>query len=78
MARTALSRRQAYDNIAIGSAISSQERVLPDASGVAAGVTAPAKDQTTFAHSERLYGASPGIENMTVGVDPTNERPGGA
>jgi len=41
-------------------------------------VTAPAKDQTTFAHSERLYGASPGIENMTVGVDPTNERPGGA
>lgn len=80
MSRVALSRRQAYDNISVGSSISSQERVLPDASGSAAGVTAPAKDQTTFAHSENLIGVGSAslIENMTVGVDPTNERPGGA
>ena len=71
MSRTALSRRQAYDNVAVGSAVSTQERVI-------SGSVAPAKDQTTFAHGERLYSATPGIENMTVGVDPTNERPGGA
>lgn len=58
MSRTAYSRREAYDNIAVGSAISTQERVLPDASGAAAGVTPPAKDRTTFAHSENLTGIS--------------------
>lgn len=81
MARTALLRRQAYDNIAVGSAISSQERVLPDASGSAAGVTAPAKDQTTFAHGERLTGSSTasGRERTISGTAAaTGERPGGA
>jgi hypothetical protein len=74
VARTALSRRQAYDNIAVGSAISTQERVI-------SGSVAPAKFQTTFAHGENLIavGSASLIENSGVGVDPlTGERPGGA
>jgi hypothetical protein len=74
MARTAYSRREAYDNVAIGSATSTQERVI-------SGATAPAKDRTTFAHGENLIavGSASLIENSGVGVDPlTGERPGGA
>lgn len=73
MARTALARRQAYDNIAIGSAISTQERVI-------SGATAPAKDQTTFAHGERLTGGgTSGLERIILNTaGATGERPGGA
>lgn len=74
MARTAYSRREAYDNIAVGSAISSQERVID-------GANAPAVDRTTFAHGENLVavGSDSSIENFVdVAVDPTDERPGGA
>ena len=82
MSRTAYLRREAYDNIAIGSVTSTQERVLPDASGSAAGVTPPAKDRTTFVHSENLCGvanASTVLERTISGnAAATGERPGGA
>jgi hypothetical protein len=79
MARTAYARRECYDNIAVGSAISTQERVLPDASGVAAGVLPPTKDRVTFAHGERVYSATPGLERFISGTaGATGERPGGA
>jgi len=78
---TKYSRRTAYDNIAIGSEISSLECVLPDASGAKAGVVPPTKDAITFAHGENLIavGSASLIENSGVGVDTmTGERPGGA
>lgn len=79
MAVTKYSRRTAYDNIAVGSAITSIECVLPDASGAQAGVVPPTKDIITYAHSERLYGAAPAIQNIVVGtITATGERPGGA
>jgi len=73
MARTAFLRREAYDNIAVGSAISSQERVID-------GSVAPARDRTTFVHGERLTsGAASGLERYVSGsATPTGERPGGA
>lgn len=73
MARTAYLRRQAYDNIAIGSAVSSQERIID-------GSVAPARDQTTFVHGERLTGGgASGLERFVSGsATPGGERPGGA
>ncbi len=72
MARTALARRQAYDNIAVGSEVSTQERII-------SGSVAPAKDQTTFAHGERLSSGTMGLESLTVAVAGyAGERPGGA
>ncbi len=81
MAVTKYSRRTAYDNIAVGSAISSLECVLPDASGVKAGVVPPTKTAITFAHGENLLGVGSAslIENSGVAVDTMlGERPGGA
>lgn len=75
MARTAYLRRETYDNIAIGSAISTQERVI-------AGSVAPAVDRTTFVHGENLCGvanASTVLERVISGnATATGERPGGA
>jgi hypothetical protein len=79
MAVTKFSRRTAYDNVAVGSATTSLECVLPDASGAKAGVVPPTKTCITYAHSERLYGAAPAIQNFIVGtITATGERPGGA
>lgn len=61
MSRTQRGRRQAYDNIAIGSAISTQERVLPDASAAAAGALAAAESQ--------------GRDKIAVGGTNPSERP---
>lgn len=73
MARTVRSRREAYDNIAIGSAISARERTI-------AGSLPP--DFTTYGMGENTIavGVDTAIENHTaVGVDPlTGERVGGA
>jgi len=78
---TKYSRRTAYDNVAVGSAVSSLECTLPDASGVKAGVVPPTKDCITFAHGERLTGSATagGIERTISGAAAaTGERPGGA
>lgn len=76
MARTAYSRPEAYSNIAVGSAISTQERVLPGDNAPAAGALPPTKDRVTFAHGENLVavaGASL-IENMLIATDPIVEK----
>lgn len=62
MSRTEKSRRRAYDNIAIGSAITTRERTVPDLSAVAAGALPP--DFTTFGNTE----------NISVGNDYAAER----
>ncbi len=74
MARTALGRREVYDNIAVGSAVSSQERVLPGTT--TAGALPPTKDRVTFAHGEMLLGVGSASlqENMLVAVDPILEK----
>ena len=74
MARTAYSRQEAYDNIAIGSAITSQEQVLPGTS--VAGELPPTVDRVTFAHGENLVasGSDTLIENMLVATDPIVEK----
>jgi hypothetical protein len=82
VSRVAYLKREAFDNIAVGSVVSTQERVLPDASGSAAGVTPPAKDRTTFVHGENLCGVgntSTVLERVISGnATATGERPGGA
>lgn len=57
MARTSKARSEAIDNIAVGSAISSRERTVPDLSGAAAGALPPAT--TTWGNTE----------NIAVGTD---------
>ena len=57
MARTVKARREAYDNIAVGSAISTRERTIPDQTAVKAGALPP--DFTTFGNTE----------NIAVGTD---------
>lgn len=75
MARNAYLRREAYDNVAVGSAVTTQERII-------SGATAPAKTRTTFVHSENLCGvanASTVLERVISGnATATGERPGGA
>lgn len=61
MARTVKARREAYDNIAVGSAISSRERTI-------AGALPP--DFTTYGNTENIaVGSDYGQENQQVGVD---------
>lgn len=66
MARTSKARREAYDNIAVGSEISTRERTIPDQTGVKAGALPPAF--TTWGNTENIsvgtdYGAD---ENLVV------------
>jgi hypothetical protein len=76
MARTALGRREAYSNIAVGSAVTTQERVLPGDLNPAAGALPPTKDRVTFAHGENLVAvASASLEeNMLIATDPVLEK----
>lgn len=62
MARTSRGRRQAYDNIAVGSAITTRERTVPDTSAVKAGALPP--NETTYGNTE----------NISVGNDYAIER----
>ena len=57
MGRTSRARTEAYDNIAVGSAISSRERTCPGDNNPAAGALPPAF--TTFGNTE----------NISIGVD---------
>ncbi len=75
MARTAYSRKEAYDNIAVGSAITSQEQVLPGTT--AAGTTPPDVDRVTYAHGENLVAVASDtlIENIpAVATNPPDEK----
>lgn len=71
MARTVKNRREAYDNIAVGSAITSRERTIE-------GALPPAF--TTYGNTENIaVGSDYGQENDPVAIDRlTGERPGGA
>ena len=61
MGRTVKARTEAYDNIAVGSAISSRERTID-------GSLAP--DFTTYGNSENIQIATDyGQENQQIGVD---------
>lgn len=60
MARTIKARRQAYDNIAVGSAITTRERVI-------AGATAPS-GSTAVGNTENIaVGADYGSERVVAG-----------
>jgi hypothetical protein len=66
MARTSKARSEAIDNIAVGSAITTRERTVPDLSAVAAGALPPAF--VTWGNTEKIavataYGAD---ENIVV------------
>ena len=70
MARTAYSRKEAYDNIAVGSEITTQERVI-------SGATAPDVDRVTYAHGENLVAVASDtlIENIpAVATNPPDEK----
>lgn len=61
MARTVKDRREAYDNIAIGSAVSSRERTIN-------GGLPP--DFTTYGNTENVaVGSDYGQENQQIAVD---------
>ncbi len=67
MARTVKARREAYDNIAVGSAISTRERTVPDLSAVAAGALPPAF--TTWGNTEKIaVGVAYGADENLVAV----------
>ena len=57
MARVYKGRQQAYDNIAVGSAVSSQERTVPDLSGSKAGAL------------PQSFSGIGNLENIAVGTD---------
>lgn len=66
MSRTSKARGEAYDNIAVASAITTRERTVPGDNNPAAGALPPA--MTTFGNTENIavgtdYGAD---ENIVV------------
>ncbi len=67
MARISKGRKEAYDNIAIGSAISTRECTVPDLSGAKAGVVPP--NFTAVGNSENIaVGADYGEERVSAGA----------
>ena len=65
MSRTEESRRVALDNIAVGSAITTRERTVPDLTGSKAGALPP--DKTAVGNGENIaVGQSYGAERIIV------------